>query len=88
MKEACNEVCYVSRIIEKGNESDVDTGVLVDGRTEDLHHLTVVLLRHRVYISLLPHKDIRNMIMHCILNQYYLAAYMERFKTKTSLSMV
>ena len=31
MKEACNEVCYVSRIIVKGNESDVDTGVPVDG---------------------------------------------------------
>ena len=31
MKEACNEVCYVSRILEKGNESDVDTGVSVDG---------------------------------------------------------
>ena len=30
MKEACNKVCYVSRIIEKGNESDVDTGVSVD----------------------------------------------------------
>ena len=30
-EEACNEVCYVSRIIEKRNESDVDTGVSVDG---------------------------------------------------------
>ena len=30
MKEACNEV-YVNRIIENGNESDVDTDVSVDG---------------------------------------------------------
>ena len=69
MKEACNEVCYVSIIIEKGNESDVDTGVPVDDRSQDLHHLIVVLLRYRVHISLLPmlykHRDIRNMITHC-----------------------
>ena len=31
MKEACNEVCYVSRIIEKGNESVVETSVSVNG---------------------------------------------------------
>ena len=30
-KEVCNEVCYASRIIEKGNESVIDTGVSVDG---------------------------------------------------------
>ena len=30
MKEDCNEVCYASRTIEKGNESNVDTGVSVD----------------------------------------------------------
>ena len=31
MKEACNEVCSVSRIIEKGNESVVHTDLPVDG---------------------------------------------------------
>ena len=34
MKEACNEVCHMSRIIEKGNERDVDTGVSVDGTSQ------------------------------------------------------
>ena len=39
MKEACNEV-YVSIIIEKGNESDVDTCVwlMAPDRIEDLYH--------------------------------------------------
>ena len=36
MKEVCNEDCYASRIIEKGNESVVDTGVSVDGTWQKL----------------------------------------------------
>ena len=53
MKEACNEVCYLSRIIGKGNERVMLTQMfqlMAPGRSEDLLHLMVVLLRYRVYI--------------------------------------
>ena len=65
MKEACNEVCCVSRIIEKGNESDVDTGVSVDGTWQKRGFTSfngcVVAISSLNYITLLPmlykHKD-------------------------------
>ena len=65
MKEACNEVCYVSRIIEKGTESVVDTGVSVDGtwqkRGFTSFNGSVVAISSLYYTTLLPmlykHKD-------------------------------
>ena len=65
MKEAGNEVCYASRIIEKGNESDVDISVSVDGTWQKGGFTSfngcVVAISSLYYISLLSmlygHKD-------------------------------
>ena len=65
IKEACNEVCYVNRIIEKGNESNVDTGVSFDGTWQKWGFTSfngyVVAISSLYYITLLPmlykHKD-------------------------------